>query len=163
VWYVIARRCDGHVANRHRFKLTRPSTSVMHHLRKSKAPTDIPASTSTPPSDLVKRRDSGALATLSAGIALSIGSPSNDSRSTPSDGATIQGTDAIRQTTYAVARMVVETTKESSDLCLPLKAVVGAVSVLMKNYDVSVLFINRTHTHPSLVSRSSKRQTMWRK
>lgn len=31
-----------------------------------------------------------------------------------------------------------ETIKESSDLCLPLKAVVGAVSVLMKNYDVSM-------------------------
>jgi hypothetical protein len=114
----------------------------MHHLRKSKAPVDIPVSTSTSPAELVKKRGSGALATLSAGIALSIGSPSNDPCGTSSDGATAQGTDAIRQTTYAVARMVVETTKESSDPFPPLKAVVGAMSVLMRNYDVSVLVMN---------------------
>jgi hypothetical protein len=33
--------------------------------------------------------------------------------------------------------MAVEIAKESSDMFLPLKAVVGAVSILMKNYDVS--------------------------
>jgi hypothetical protein len=32
--------------------------------------------------------------------------------------------------------MAVEITKESSDMFLPLKAVVGALSVLIKNYDV---------------------------
>ena len=32
--------------------------------------------------------------------------------------------------------MAVEVTKESSDMFLPLKAVVGALSVLIKNYDV---------------------------
>ena len=110
----------------------------MHHLRKSKTPADIPVSTSTSPAELVKKRDSGALATLSAGIALSIGSAPSNTRGTSNDSTTIQGMDTIRQTTYAVARMVVETTKESSDLCLPLKAVVGAMSALMKNYDVSV-------------------------
>jgi hypothetical protein len=110
----------------------------MHHFRKSKAPADIPTSTSPPPSKLVKKRDPRALATLSAGIALSIGSAADETPGTSSDGTTVQGMDAIRQTTYAVARMVVETTKESSDLCPPLKAVVGAMSVLMKNYDVSV-------------------------
>ena len=114
----------------------------MRRFRKSKAPADILAPTSTSPEKLVKKGDSGALATLSAGIALSIGSPSNNTRATSSDGTTAQGMDAVRQTTYAIARMVVETTKESSDLCLPLKAVVGALSVLMKNYDVSVLFTN---------------------
>ena len=110
----------------------------MRNFRKSKAPADIPSSTSTSPAELVKKKDSRALATLSAGIALSIGSASDDTCGTPSDGTTVQGMDAIRQTTYAIARMVVETTKESSDLFLPLKAVVGAMSVLMKNYDVSV-------------------------
>ena len=35
--------------------------------------------------------------------------------------------------------MAVEIAKESSDLFLPLKAVVGALSVLIKNYDVSPL------------------------
>ena len=112
---------------------------VMHYLRKSKAPADIPVSTSGSSAELVKKKDPRALATLSAGIALPIGSPSNDTCGS-SDGTTVQGTDAIRQTVYAIARMVVETTKESSDLFLPLKAVAGAMSVLMRNYDVSVLF-----------------------
>jgi len=110
----------------------------MHNLRKSKVPADIPAPTSTSPVELVKKKDPGALATLSAGIALSIGSPSDDSRDTPGDGAAVQGTDAVVQTTYAAVRMAVEIAKESSDLCLPLKAVVGAISALMKNYDVSM-------------------------
>ena len=38
---------------------------------------------------------------------------------------------------YGAAKIAIETTKESSDMCLPLKAVVGALSVLIKNYDVS--------------------------
>ena len=112
----------------------------MPRFRKSEAPGDIPASTPTSPAELVKKRDLGALATLSAGIALSIGSTPNDTCDTPSDGAAVQGMDALLQTTYAAVRMAVEVTKESSDLCLPLKAVVGAMSVLMRNYDVSVLF-----------------------
>ena len=110
----------------------------MRRLRKSKAPANLPASTSTSPAELVKKRDSRAPDILSAGIALSIGSPSNDARGTSSDGATVQRMDALLQTTYAAVRMAVEVTKESSDLCLPLKAVVGAMSALMKNYDVSV-------------------------
>jgi len=32
--------------------------------------------------------------------------------------------------------MAIDVTKESSDLFLPLKAVVGALSVLIRNYDV---------------------------
>ena len=112
----------------------------MRNFRKSKAPADTPASASKSPTELLKKGDPGALATLSAGIALSIGSPVTDTRGTPSDGTTVQGMDAIRQTSYAVARMVVETTKESSDMFLPLKAVVGAMSVLMKNYDVSMSY-----------------------
>ena len=38
---------------------------------------------------------------------------------------------------YSTAKMVIGITKESSDIFLPLKAVVGALSVLIKNYDVS--------------------------
>jgi hypothetical protein len=110
----------------------------MHNLRKSKALADISAPTPTSPAELLKKRDSGALAALSAGIALSIGSAINDALGAPSDGRTIQGTGVIQQTAYAVARMVADTTKESSDLCPPLKAVVGAMSVLMRNCDVSV-------------------------
>ena len=79
---------------------------------------------------------------MSSAIALSITPVSDDPGVTSSDGDTGQGMDAIRQTTYAAVRMAVDITKESSDLCLPLKAVVGALSALMKNYDVSVLITN---------------------
>ena len=89
----------------------------MHYLRKSKAPADIPASNSASSAELVKKRDSGALATLSAGIALSIVSPSNDTRGTSGDSTTVQGMDAVPQTAYVTVRMAVEITKESSDLC----------------------------------------------
>jgi len=114
----------------------------MPRFRKSKAPAKIPAPAPTSPTELIKKGDSGALATLSAGIALSIGSPSDDARGTSSGGTTVRGTDAILKTTYSAVRMAVEITKESSDLCLPLKAVVGAVFALMKNYDVSVPFMD---------------------
>jgi hypothetical protein len=40
------------------------------------------------------------------------------------------------KTAYAAARMAVEIANASSDMFLPLKAVVGALSVLLKNYDV---------------------------
>ena len=38
---------------------------------------------------------------------------------------------------YGAARMAIEMAKESSDMFPPLKAVAGAVSVLIKNYDVN--------------------------
>lgn len=41
------------------------------------------------------------------------------------------------KTAYGAARMAVEIANASSDMFLPLKAVVGALSVLIKNYDVS--------------------------
>ena len=87
--------------------------------------------------NFMSRRDFKALATSSA-TTLSIGSTSNDARGTPSDGATDQERYTSWKTAYAAVRMATEITKESSDLCLPLKAVVGAMSTLMKNYDVSV-------------------------
>ena len=40
------------------------------------------------------------------------------------------------RTAYGAARMAVEIAKESSDMFLPLKAVVGALAVLIRNYDV---------------------------
>ena len=43
------------------------------------------------------------------------------------------------KTAYGAAKMAVDIAKESSDMLLPLKAVVGALSVLIKNYDVSPL------------------------
>ena len=116
----------------------------MPRFRKSKPPADIPDSTPTSIAELVQhlvslpRRDSRALAASSTAIALSIGSAFSDVHDTSSDGPAVRGRGTGWQTAYAAVRIAVETVKESSDLCLPLKAVLGAVSVLMKNYDVSV-------------------------
>ena len=41
------------------------------------------------------------------------------------------------QTAYSAAKIAVDIAKESSGMLPPLKAVVGAISVLIKNYDVS--------------------------
>ena len=45
--------------------------------------------------------------------------------------------------------MAVEIAKESSDMFLPLKAVVGALAVLIKNYDVS-LKVSRSYLLPRI-------------
>jgi len=104
--------------------------------RRSRRRADTPTPTATPPAervqDLTSQRDPRALAALSATIALSVGSPFNDTRHT----TTVQGTD-IGQTAYSAVRMALEVVKEPSDIFPPLKAVVGAMSALMKNYDVS--------------------------
>jgi hypothetical protein len=87
---------------------------------------------------LTFQRDFRALAASSTAIAFSIGSPIYDTGDASNDGATVRGKDTGWQTAYAAARMAVEVTKESSDMFLPLKAVASAMSVLIKNYDVSV-------------------------
>jgi len=129
------------------FRLTWSHTFTMPRHHKPKQPRDTPISTPTSPADLIQnltplpRGDSRALATSSTAIALSISSAffsTAGPHDTSGDGAAVQGRDTGWQTAYAAVRMAVETIKESSDLCLPLKAVVGAVSVLMKNYDVSM-------------------------
>jgi hypothetical protein len=103
----------------------------MHYLRKSKPSADTPAQIPASPAELVQnltsQRDSKVLAATSSAIALSISSAFTTTHGTSGDGPTVQGKDEIRQTAYAAIRMAVEITKESSDLCLPLKAVVGAV------------------------------------
>ena len=111
-----------------------------------------PATTPSHPKDLIQtfmsRREPRALAASSIAIALSIGSAFSNILDAPSDGAAVQARDANWQTAYGVARMAVEMAKESSDLCLPLKAVLGAISVLTKNYDVSVSY---SHTERPLI------------
>jgi hypothetical protein len=100
------------------------------------------ASTPTHPAellqDLTSLRDFRALAISSAATVLPISSAFYDTPNTPNDVATVRGRDTGWQTAYNAVRMAVEITKESSDLFLPLKAVVGAMSVLIKNYDVGV-------------------------
>ena len=114
----------------------------MHHLRKSKPLAHSPPPIPPPPAKVVRtltsRRDPKTLGATSSAIALSISSAFRDLGDTPCDGSTEQKGDTRWQAVCATIRMAVEVTKESSDLCLPLKAVVGAVFVLIKNYDVSV-------------------------
>jgi chitodextrinase len=104
----------------------------------------------------LRRGDVRALAASSIAVASSIGSPSLSDDYLPypdkhgaahtsrrDHGAIGQESnshrvpDLVWQTAYSTARMAVDITKESSDTLLPLKAVVGAISILIKNYDVS--------------------------
>ena len=107
----------------------------------SATPMNPPQTTSTDRKEAVKTnpkakaKKRGALVALSSSIASAIGSPSQG----PSDTGVDQpktSKESHWRTAYAAARMAVEIAKESSDMFLPLKAVVGAVSVLIKNYDV---------------------------
>ena len=115
------------------------STLIMRRFRKSKSP-----ATPEPQGELAQKLKSlpqgnpMALAASSSAIALSIASPFYDTRDAPSDGDTVKGKDTGWQTAYNTAKMTVEITKESSDMFLPLKAVAGAMYILIKNYDVGV-------------------------
>ena len=83
-----------------------------------------------------RAKDRRALAASSSAIALSIVSASFN----PSDIALDEpgsSTESIWKTAYGAARIAVDTVKESSDMFPPLKAVVGALSVLIRNCDVS--------------------------
>jgi hypothetical protein len=133
-----------------------------------KLTTDVSVPTPTPPAELIQdltsRRDLRAVAALSTAIALSISSAFHDVCDVSSDDAAVRGRDAGWQTAYAAIRMAVEITKETSDLFPPLKAVVGAISVLIKNYDVGVscLQTNVSSSISFAISRSSKHRRMWR-
>jgi len=119
----------------------------MHHLRRKPSPlatpTNNPPPTHASPIEFLKglatnpsTKGPSALATSSGVIALSIGSPSRDPLDTaPNEPGSSR--ESGWKTAYGAARMAVEITKESSDMFLPLKAVAGALSVLIKNYDVS--------------------------
>ena len=113
----------------------------MHYLRKSNPAADVPSPTPSPPAKdvqkLTSRRDPKTLGATSSAIALSISSAFHDLGDASHDGSTDQGKNTYWQAACATIRMAVEITKESSDLCPPLKAVVGAISFLIKNYDVS--------------------------
>ena len=114
----------------------------------SATPTDDPQTTPTERKEVVKTnpkaraKKPGALAALSTSIASAIGSSSQG----PSDNGVDQpGTskESRWRTAYVTARMAVEIAKESTDMFLPLKAVVGALSVLIKNYDVKYTRVAR--------------------
>ena len=137
-----ARR-RGHVVNQQcRFSTLISTSIIMHHLRKSTPSTNSPPRISLPPKKDVRKlssqRSLKTLGATSSAIALSISSAFRDLGDAPHDGSTEQGKDTHWQAACATIRMAVEITKESSDMCPLLKAVVGAISVLIKNCDVSV-------------------------
>lgn len=80
-------------------------------------------------------RDRRALAATSGVIALSTALPSCDlTDAAPDDPGSSK--ESSWKAAYGAAKMVVEITKDSSDMLPPLKAVMVALSVLVKNYDV---------------------------
>ena len=85
-----------------------------------------------------KTKGPKALAFSSSSIALSIGSPSFDFSGVGIDEPGSSKESGWR-TAYGAARMAIEIAGESSDMFLPLKAVVGALVVLIKNYDVKYI------------------------
>jgi len=124
-------------------------SSTMHHFRRkpssSSTPTNNRPPTPTSPIELIKKefvtnhfktKNPRALGASSTAIALSVGSPSCKPLDTTIDEPGSSKESGWR-TAYGAARMAVEIAKESSDMFLPLKAVVGALTVLVKNYDVS--------------------------
>ena len=128
---------------------------TMHRFRKKSSPSATPTNSPppTPTSPVVEHikrelaafyprtKDRRALAASSSAIALAIASPSCD----PTDNARDQpgsSEELVWKTAYGTAKMAVEIANASSDMFLPLKAVVGALSVLIKNYDVSPLWVS---------------------
>ena len=123
-------------------------TSTMRRFRKKLSSPSTPInrqpSTPTPPAEHTKEelatfhpraKDQKTLAASSSAIA----SPTASASCNPSDIALDElgsSKESAWKTAYGAARIAIETIKESSDLFLPLKAVVGALSVLIKNYDV---------------------------
>ena len=96
----------------------------------------------------MSKRKPKVLAASTSAIALTIGSAFSDIQDAPGDGGVVPGKDTAWKTAYGAARMAIEAVKESSDMFPPLKAVAGAMSVLIRNYDVRVSFMNRISPHP---------------
>lgn len=128
--------------------------SIMRRSRKrpssATSPTDDQPPSPVLPAKLKKRRaifqpraedhaQGGLVGTSSSGIVSPVASSSqNQLVSAPLDEPG-PSKESGWKTAYGAARMAVDIAKESSDMFLPLKAVVGALSVLIKNYDVSPL------------------------
>jgi hypothetical protein len=119
-------------------------------------PTTPPKSSIRKKLSAVRRRDVKGLVASTIAVASSVGSPSLNQSYPPSsdeqkaahtshpdndaigrESSSHRAADSAWQTAYSTARMVIGIAKESSDMFLPLKTVVGALSVLIKNYDVS--------------------------
>ena len=146
-------------------ELILPSTLItMPIFRNLISPVTRPPSPAQLVREFASKKKPRVLAATSAAIALSISSAFSNIHDTPSGSSTVQGSDSGWQTAYGAARMAVRIVNESSDMFLPLKAVVGALSVLIENCDVSVsCFTNWTPSHFLPGLRSSKPRIMRRR
>lgn len=131
----------------------------MHHFRQKSSPavsTGSPPPTSNSPIvEYIKEeletfypevKDLRALAASSSAIALSIASPSCDPAGAVSDRFLRE---SGWRTAYNTAKIAVEIAKESSDMLPPLKAVVGALSILIQNYDVGCSRVSSSYRLPT--------------
>ena len=123
-------------------------TSIMRHFRKksSSTPSNSPPSTPIPPmvghikQELAtfhpRAKDRRALAASSSAVALAIASPLCDPTCKPSNEPG-SSKESVWKAAYGGAKFAVEVANASSDMFPPLKAVVGALSIFIQNYDVS--------------------------
>ena len=115
-----------------------PSALIMlPRFRKSKPPTTENPLSPAEVQKLTSKKKLELAAGSSTAAVLSVDDALSDISDMPSGGATGQGLDAVWKTAYGGAKIAIETIKESFDLCPALKAVTGALSVLIKNCDVS--------------------------
>ena len=128
-----------------------PPCMVFEKKSSSTTPTNRPPM----PTGFIKRevveahsetKNPGVLAVSSGSIALSICSSSYGPSSVGNDDPESSKESGWR-TACGAARMAVEVAEESSDMFPPLKAVVGAVAVLIKNYDVRCPQVSRHIDH----------------
>ena len=119
---------------------------ILKKASSSARPTNTPPPTPAPPTIEPGKqghtairppvKDLSVLAASTSAIALSFASPPCDSADTALD-ETGSSQESHWGTAYEAAKMAIDFANASSDMFLPLKAVVGALSVLIKNYDVS--------------------------
>lgn len=95
----------------------------------------------------LKAKDQKAPTASSSTVAPSVTHPSRDLTETTLDESAGSSRESVWKTASGMAKIALEITKESSDMFPPLKAVVGALSVLMKHYEVSP-----SRAFPSLLS-----------
>lgn len=121
----------------------------MHHFQKrfssSATPTTSPSPTPISPIvEYIKQqlatfhpqtKDRRALVAFSSAIAVPIASPSCNSVDVALNEPG-SSKESSWEVAYGAARIAVEIANASSDMFLPLKAVAGALSVFIKNYDV---------------------------
>ena len=139
----------------------------------SATPTNAPPTTPTSPIvDYIKQelatfhpraKDRRALAASSSAIALSIASPSCNSTDVTLNTESRSSKESAWKAAYGAAKIAVDIAKDSSDMLPPLKAVMVALSVLIKNYDVGPPLASRPiGFSPFSVANRSQCGSNWR-